>query len=194
LVAVVANPTPDLLRPLEQRIRRLEDALAHLQDLGHKAPADPERSGEQIQQAPPQMPPVLPAGPSSTALLLDVGKRLLDTAADVMAPPAPVVGRPYVRRQYGLFWDTIAQVRAGVRMYVDPRYRKPWHVVTLPPVLLTALLFSYYWVPGTSIPLIGFCLNKVVDLILVYVLFSVVDKEVRRYRETSPDLPSTLRL
>ena len=80
-------------------------------------------------------------------------------------------------------------------MYVDPRYRKPWHVVTLPPDLLAAILLSYWWVPGSSIPLlIGTTLNKVVDLVLAYVLFRVVDREVRRYRETSPDLPSALRL
>jgi hypothetical protein len=37
-------------------------------------------------------------------------------------------------------------------------------------------------------------LVKAVDLVLAFVLYKVLHRAVRRYRETSPDLPPSLRL
>jgi hypothetical protein len=45
-----------------------------------------------------------------------------------------------------------------------------------------------------GIPVVGGLLNKVIDLVLAFLLFKVLGHEARRYRETAPDLPPTLRL
>jgi hypothetical protein len=79
-------------------------------------------------------------------------------------------------------------------MFVDPRYRMSWAGRLVPLALAFAFVFSYWWVPGTSIPLVGFWLNKAADLAVAFVLFKVLTGEARRYRETAPDLPPTLRL
>ena len=193
--APVAQPVPDALRPLEQRVRRLEDALAQLQEQhGIETRFRLRPGGPQ----PPTPPPAAPAPPISTAVLLDVGKRLLGAGADaVRQAPAPPSGAPppsAPASSLWLFWDTLAEARAIVRMFVDPRYHLRWSARVLPLVVLAAILTSYYWVPGTTIPLLGSWINKAVDLILAFLLFKWLGHEARRYRQTSPDLPPTLRL
>ena len=78
-------------------------------------------------------------------------------------------------------------------MYVDPRYSMPWLGRLLPLVLLAAFIASYYWAPFTSVPGVGWLLNKALDLLIAFVLFKVLGHEARRYRETAPDLPPGLR-
>jgi hypothetical protein len=178
------------LLPLEQRVRRLEDAIAQLQDL----------QGIQTRvagRAPGPAPRAQPATParSSAELLLNVGKHLLGAAAAPAAPPAPQpppAPPPLSGRARGvwLLRDTVAEVRAILRMFVDPRYRMSWAGRIVAVGLVVAFVFSSWWVPGTSIPLV----NKAVDLVLAFVLFKVLGYEARRYRETAPDLPPTLRL
>jgi hypothetical protein len=87
-------------------------------------------------------------------------------------------------------------------MLVDPRYRMSWSGRFLPWILLCAILLSWFWIPFATLlysvpavgPLFGTLLVKVVDLALAFVMFKILGREVARYRETSPDLPSSLRL
>jgi hypothetical protein len=132
-------------------------------------------------------------------VLLDVGKRFLGAAAQIVPPtPAPVPSIPHPPNRSGvlwLLWDTWAEARAIVRMFVDPRYHLPWSARVLPLVVLAAILTSKYWIPGSSIPVLGeWLLVKLIDLLLAFVLFKWLGHEARRYRQTSPDLPSSLRL
>lgn len=80
-------------------------------------------------------------------------------------------------------------------MFVDPRYQLPWTARVLPLVMLAAILTSKYWIPGSSIPILGdWLLVKLINLLLAFVLFKWLGHEARRYRRTSPDLPPSLRL
>jgi hypothetical protein len=88
----------------------------------------------------------------------------------------------------------MAEGRAIVRMYVDPRYRLSWSGRFVPLILAVAFLTSCWWVPLASIPIFGTVIDKIIDLALGFVLFKVLSHEARRYRQTSPDLPPTLRL
>jgi hypothetical protein len=195
IAAPVALPAND--QALEQRIRRLEDALAQLQSqqgietriVGQPAPPRPPSN-------PPAAPPAAPAA-ASTAALFDMGKRLLGTAAEAITPTAAPPSPPATARARAVWflWDTWAEARAIVRMFVDPRYHLPWSARIFPIVLLAAILFSKYWVPGSSIPILGdWLLVKLVDTLLAFVLFNWLGHEARRYRQTSPDLPPSLRL
>jgi hypothetical protein len=184
------EPPPAPVLSLEDRVRRLEDALAVLQG---------QRAAEPPVVAPPPVPPPQavfvpsppvppPPSPPSTAVLVDVGKRFLGVASQVV-PPAEHTGILW------LLWDTWAEARAIVRMFVDPRYHLPWSARVLPLVVLGAILTSKYWIPGSSIPIVGdWLLVKLVDLLLAFLLFKWLGHEARRYRRTSPDLPSSLRL
>jgi hypothetical protein len=168
---------------LEDRLRRLEETLSRMA----QAPPAP-RPAEQIR-------PKTPAGPAEArgSFLSNIGKKLLaaavvpsgpvtiaDAAADPARAPRPVR-------------DALAEARAIYRMFVDPRYRLSLAGRLVPLGLVLAIVTSYIWVPGTSIPFLGRLLDKVVDLVLAYVLFKFLGHEARRYRETAPDLPPSLR-
>jgi len=204
----VAPPTaPAATLSLEERVRRLEEALTLLQEQravetrasSSPAPTRPPDPPPVAKVAPSPAAPAAAATPASTAVLLDVGKRLLGAAAQVVPsalPPVPNVAHPAERSGLlWLLWDTWAEARAIVRMFVDPRYHLPWSARVLPLVVLAAILTSKYWVPGSSIPFLGdWLLVKLIDLLLAFLLFKWLGHEARRYRQTSPDLPSSLRL
>ena len=59
-----------------------------------------------------------------------------------------------------------------------------------------AIATSWFWLPGTSLlpSVVTTLVMKVVDLVLAFVLWKVLHREVTRYRATSPDLPPSLRL
>jgi hypothetical protein len=173
-------PESPMALSLEQRVRLLEEAVMLLQD---RRPSEPRPA-----EARP-MPP-----PPPTAIRLDIGKSPpLATAVPASAPSiAPSVIRSSV---LWLLWDTWAEARAIVRMFIDPRYNLPWAARSLPLVLLAAILTSKYWVPFASVPFLGdWLLVKLVDLFLAFLLFKWLGHEARRYRQTSPDLPAKLRL
>jgi hypothetical protein len=192
LATIVAAPTAFVLPAsalesvvpaLEQRVRRLEDAIARLQS-GSTREAKP---AEQIRRE--RSEPALP-----TALLLDVGKRLLQPSEPKPVPPTAAAAPEGPANRRWLLAELVAEARAILRMFVDPRYRLSWFGRMVPLVLIAAIATSHWWVLGTSIPLFGTFLEKAVDLVLAFVLFKVLSHEARRYRETSPDLPQKLRL
>jgi hypothetical protein len=189
-VAPLALPGPEAApSPLEERVRRLEDELAQLRN----GKGLEVRVAVPFEHPPPVAVPVArPAATSTAGMLLDAGKRLLGAAATaVKKAPAEV-------KRAALFWEAVAEARAILRMYLDPRYRLSWLGRLVPPVLVLLIVTSGWWVPGSSVPVFGTffhpLLDKGIDLLLAFVLFKVLGHEARRYRETAPDLPPSLRL
>lgn len=148
-----------LVQTLEDRIRRLEDVLAAL----HTQTA--------IQEPPS----------SSGAAAIEHPLPAFETAL----PPAnwPPAAFP---SQRWLPFEMLAEIRAMIRMYFDPRYRLTWQTRLLPPLILLGMFLSYWILP--------FLIDRPVFLALAYVLFKVLTREATRYRITSPDLPPSLRL
>lgn len=194
-----ASRTPSL----EQRVRRLEELVALLQERR----AIPARVASVAAETPPMdrphearpVPPPTVPPPAATAVMLDLGKRLLGATSPVStAAPASIPNIPPPGNRTSLLWllrDTWAEARAIVRMFLDPRYQLPWSARVLPLLILAAILTSKFWVPGSSIPFLGdWLLVRFVDLLLAYLLFKWLGHEARRYRHTSPDLPANLRL
>lgn len=189
--AVPPPPPAEETLSLEQRVRRLEDALAQLH----------EQHGIETRIAPQPSP--RPAAPpvAATAALFDVGKRLFGAAAEAVThapPPSPAAAPPSSAGSgvLWLLWDTWAEARAIARMFVDPRYQLPWSSRLIPLVLLAAFLIpKKFWVPGAQIPFVGdWLLSAIIDLLLAFLLFKWLGHEARRYRQSSPDLPPSLRL
>jgi hypothetical protein len=180
-----AAPESPTALSLEQRVQHLEEVVRWLQD---RRPSQPRPAPSPIALTPPP-----------TAVQLDVNKRPQAPAAPVAtAVPVSMPGIVHSVTRGSvmwLLWDTWAEARAIVRMFVDPRYPLPWSARALPLVLLAAILTSRYWVPFASIPFLGdWLLVKLVDLLLAFLLFKWLGHEARRYRQTSPDLPANLRL
>jgi len=168
---------------LEERVRRLEDALAVLQDTRQIETRVAQRVADRLTQV-----TAIPVAEGASGRVPS-GKAI---KPEPSAPPRPSDLLAGARRSWLLF-DLIAEARIILRMYVDPRYSMTWTGRTLPLILLAAFLFSTYWVPLSGLPLIGYLVVKVVELLIAFVLFKLLFYEARRYREVSPDLPPSLR-
>jgi hypothetical protein len=188
--AALAPPAAIPLPPLEMRIRRLEDALAQLQAMRgaeHRVTAQPGRA------AVAEAAPAAPAPQAPTDKLWEFGKRVLSSPGETARALAAASGNDRVRAGW-LFVEIVTEARVIWRMFTDPRYRLSWTGRIAPPVLVALVVVSSWWVPLTGIPVFGMILDKVIDLVMAFVLFKILGHEARRYRETAPDLPPSLRL
>lgn len=88
--------------------------------------------------------------------------------------------------------ETLAEMRAMQRMFVDPRYSLSWIGRIVPLTLAILFVVPSYWVPGSL--LLGWIIERPVQLLVAYLLIRTLQWEARRYRETAPDLPPSLRL
>jgi hypothetical protein len=185
---------------LEQRIKRLEEAVAQLQDTSTIEARVAERITTQITSQLNQN-----RGPSireTTGLIVDAGRRLLPAALGAVQDQAAGTDtsstankQPFWRRWFLL--DLLVELRAIFWMFVDPRYRLGWPTRIVALALLAAIATSRLWPPAsllTDVYILGTLVDKVVDLALAYLLWKILSHEARRYRQTAPDLPPTMRL
>ena len=166
---------------LESRIHRLEAEIARMRDSAtpdmrftrHEAAGAVHKSAGFWSRL------LGPSGPAKST-------------SGTSAPPSMV---PHSVHHAWLLLDALAELRGMYWMFFDPRYHLSW-AARLAPLGFVALIFtSYYWTPGTSLPFfVGTVVEKLCDLILAYFLFKLLSYESRRYRETAPDLPHSLRL
>jgi hypothetical protein len=185
---------------LEQRIQRLEEAVAQLQDTSPMEARVAERITAQITSQLNQN-----RGPSireTTGLIVDAGRRLLPAALGAVQDQA-AAGDPSASANKQPFWrrwflvDLLVELRAIFWMFVDPRYRLGWPTRIVAVLLVTAIATSTFWPPAslvTGIAVLGPLVDKVVDLVLAYLLWKILSHEARRYRQSAPDLPPTMRL
>jgi hypothetical protein len=200
---VPANGTSPRVAALEDRVRRLEDVVASLQDTRPLEERVLEGLTARLERA--RNPSDLA---NSAGLIIDAGRRLLPAAvgalqegvnaADAEAQ-AQARGAAGSNRRPWLLFEVYADLRTMMRMYVDPRYRMGWQGRILPVALLGAIVTSWFWLPGTATlgaisSALGTLYMKAFDLAIAFVLCKVVHREVQRYREISPDLPPSLRL
>ena len=177
---------------LENRVQRLEDAVAQLQDTRPIEEHVVERVADRMDRN--RIHPIR----DTTGIIIEAGRRLLPaTLASVQetAPPpaAPVTKSPL--GWTGMLWELLIEIRAIFFMFVDPRYRLGWPTRILTVVLLAAIATSLFWPPMSMLPsVLATILDKIVDLALSYILWKVLIHEARRYRQTAPDLPSSMRL
>lgn len=190
-------PTAAVPAPLESRLQRLEMELAQLRTAPTRdSRLAVARAGDAtLPAAVPDPAAEVVRGPGR--FWTDLGRRLAAPSAPAAAAPRAVgpssLVPPGVRRSWAL-WDAITELRAMYWMFFDPRYRLSWIARLAPPVILAMIATSLYWMPGTILPYVGAVIDKIGDLILAYILFKLLSNEARRYRETAPDLPPSLRL
>jgi hypothetical protein len=172
------NGPPSPAETMEERLRRLEDALANLQDTHTVEQRIVERVSERLTPAaaPPAAPPH-PA-PAEQRLLPAPGLQLplpLTTAA-LSALPGTV-------HQAWLLYDMWTELRAMVRMFLDRRYRVSWGTRLLVLVLVPVILLSHFIVPLATIQWVGPILDKLIGLFLAFFLYKGLSREAARYRQ-----------
>lgn len=161
---------------LEQRVRRLEEALALLQQ-GKPSPG----------------PTPTPAGPNGGPITA-TPPAAIPTARPLPDPP-PGRTPPVAKKGTSwLFWDMLVELRVFWRMYTDPRYEMTWFSRLVPLALVVIFFLSSWFLPLASVPIFGWVFEKIGQLVVAYVLVKSLSSEARRYRQTAPDLPASLRL
>ena len=197
----VAAPPPDqetappgngLAEGLEQRLRRLEEAVAQLQDTRELEERLWERmSGRAAENQPASL------RESATQVMVEAGRRLLPAAVEMMSQPAvsppvatPMSQPPVLPRYNWLVWDMYKEVQDTIRMFLDSRYQVSWTARLVPFTALILMLLSGF-LPTNNIPIIGMLLEKVLDLVLAFMAYKALSREVHRYREALCYLPAT---
>lgn len=187
----------------EERLRRLEDSLAQLQDLNQIESRVAERVATQIRKDLPaerktssvDSAKARATNDAASNVIWSFGRQLLGGGTRTKSLRNETNGHQTSDHQpVSFLWSTVADLRAMVYMFVDPRYSAPVWGRGAAVLLVLAFLFSAWWAPGAMIPLVGWLIVKVFELLVAFVLIKVLTYEARRYRQTAPDLPSSLRL
>jgi hypothetical protein len=170
---------------LEQRVQRLEDSVAALQDTRALEDRVAERVVGRLSRKRKT------AGSESSGLLASTMPAALGFLGGQGDTPQPGDGASTSLRRPWLFWDTVLEARAMMRMFFDPRYRPTWLARVVPLVLVIAIATSWIWLPGTSLLHSGLMtlVDKTVDLVLAFFAFKILHREARRYREVIADSP-----
>jgi hypothetical protein len=168
--------------PLEQRVCRLEDAVAALQNTKELEERLVERVTRRTRRDNAK------ALKESAGAIMEAGKQILPSTLSILHSQAEhaeqhLAGAPGARRPWILF-EAYAEARAMVRMFLDPHFRLSWPARLLPALLLFAILTSWLWLPGTSLlPSVMTVVDKLVDLILAFLAYKVLSREAQRYRD-----------
>jgi hypothetical protein len=193
---------PMLPLDVEERLRRLEEAVALLQDtkrieeqvlsrIEQKRPAAPVA---QVAQAPvarvAQAPVAAVAGPPRplSGELAMAGRVLLPAAVGAvraqseLAQAAPSVSA----KPPWLIFEMAAELRAMFWMFFDRRYQVQWFT-WLAPILAIVLAFNaWFFLGGTALFGFGHLLEKLIDLPIAYTTYKVLQRESLRYRQAFP--------
>ncbi len=170
-------PARNGLEAVEQRVHRLEDAVAALQDTRQLEDRLVERVAERIRHT-------APVAQEPGAMIVEGHRPLLPRALEwVRTQAVPMAGAPESAGRSWLILDAWTEARSMLHMFFDPRYRLGWGVRGLTVGLLTLILLTSWIIPGTGLPVVGFVLDKVLDLILAFFLYKILSRESRRYRE-----------
>src|SRR5258708_6925414 len=171
-----ALPDAAQIAALEQRIQRLEDAVAQLQDTRPIEERVVERVADRINRN--RHHPVR----NTTGMIIEAGRQLLPAALapvpEQMPPPEQPAAAKSSVMWAALRWELLVELRAIFRMVVDPRFRLGWPTRILTVVLLVAIATSKFWPPMSMLPdPVATILDKIVDLAFAYMLWKVLIHE-----------------
>jgi hypothetical protein len=165
------NPPAWDVENLEQRVQRLEDAVASLQDTWPLEERVVQRVTERLQGQ---------AGPPTNA----VADKIIaspPTGPVLVTSPTPPSPAFSLNRQGWLLVDALRELRAIVHMFFDVRYHMAWSTRLIVIVLLVLILLSHWWLPFGMVPVLGGVLDKVVDLVLAFFVYKALSREAQRY-------------
>jgi hypothetical protein len=166
--------------PLEQRVQRLEDAVATLQDTKRLEDRLADRITKRLKRESPQATPV------SGEVLVAAGRQLLPAAMDMIRIQTDNAERrlllpPVTGKQPWLLLDFYVEMRSIVRLYLDRRYRVTWMARVVPLAALFIVLFSWFFLSGIWI--VGPVLDRVLLVVLAFFVYKVLSREVQLYRQ-----------
>jgi hypothetical protein len=167
------------LESLQQRVHQLEDAVATLQDTRQLEDHLVGRVAERLARTPAHH------GNNTAGIIIEAGRHLLPAALEAVRTPEPPPEPGAAARPAWLLVELYTELRAIYWMFLDPRYRLTWTARLVTPIILF-FMFSFWFFFDARLLFVGTLLDKVVDALLVVVLYKVLVREARRYRTAYP--------
>ena len=194
VVAADGHDHDETVEVLEQRVRRLEDAVAAMQDTQLMEDRVVERVRQRVELHHVE-------APRSGGIILNAARMLLPKPVEEVPPEAPADGSadgqsaasataapPIDAPKPGwLLTDFYRELRDMAQMFADYRYRMSWSGKVVPVAAIVIALLSWMLISG--IPLIGGVLDRVIDLVLIVLVYKSMVREVQRYRELLSRVP-----
>lgn len=180
---VIENMETKSSLEIEARVTRLENALANLQDQGLLEERIVTKLGGRIQKN-ENTSPFTPVKTSGAEILTPA---YLEDVVEVPGLNPLIAGKWF-------FSEIVPELRAMSCMFFDPRYRLGAWNKAVPAGLFLLIILSGYWVPFSSLPVVGSLFDSIIMLGLGYFLIKILSAEARRYRQLAPGLPKSLRL
>ncbi len=168
---------------IEARVIRLENALANLQDQGLLEERILTRIGGRLQNNEN----VAPFNPVKTSAAEIITPGYVEDVVEVPGLNPFIAGKWF-------FNEIVPELRAMSCMFFDPRYRLGAWNKAVPAGIFLLIILSGYWVPFSSLPVVGSLIDSIIMLGLGYFLIKILSAEARRYRQLAPGLPKSLRL
>jgi hypothetical protein len=183
---------------LEQRLERLEHAIASLQDIHGLEQRIAERIERQLEVRRPEAPheekvtarkkfsvPLLagflppPRGTENAAPAPEELAKLPQAASLLGVSPQAV-------HEVFWAWEVLRELRLMLRMFLDVSYRVAWWVRIFAVVMLLAMLTAHLWVPlSAETWILGFpgrILQTLVVVILGFFFYKVLSREAKKYQ------------
>jgi len=183
---------PESGESMESRIRRLEAAIAAMQDtrLMEERVVDKVVSRIDQPQAPPAPQQAAPAGAptDSSAAMLPEMMHSVGSQLDAMTSPAASSDGSLFSAKTWLLTDIIQEVRTFFTLYFDFRYKTTLAAKIVPPVAFVLFVLSWTVMHG-SMPFIGSVFDYVFDFVLAIVVYKTLQREAARYRAAVETLP-----
>jgi hypothetical protein len=175
--------TAGAAEPLEERVRRLEDAVASMQDTRGLEDRVVERLAERITRPPAR---------TATGVLVEASRRMLPAAVSlVQSPPQGAAGPAALPTgdapSRWLIFDVYDEVRTIIRMIFDRRYHC-WSVRLIPVVALGLVLFSWIFIHGLL--LVGPLIDRAFDVVVVFVASAALSRKAAHYRAALAQAPA----
>jgi hypothetical protein len=183
--AALENPPPALMPTLEDRVRQLEDQVAGLRDSRKLEDRLTERVARRLERK-----------QASTAIKVPLATVAEPTKPPPMAAIAPPPDLPPVvviegksAKQPWLILDIVTEFKAMLQMFLDVRYRvfyMNWQTKAYPLLLLGLIVVSGLTI--SYIPIVGPVLDRIVELVIAFLLYKVLSREAHRYKEIGPQI------
>ena len=170
--AAVEHPTD-----IEQRLRRLEAAVAALQDTQIMEERVAERVVQKLKRTP------LKALRDSASVIVDVGKSMVPLKTE----PSGTQPKPEentVEKPGWLLLDLWSEVRTFGRMLFDHRYPFSYAGRFGPVIIACTYIFSWLFLAGS---IVGGTLDRILAIVLAFLLYKIMSREVQRYRAMFPN-------
>ena len=159
---------PERIHHLENEVADLRDTIARFAELVIGEVKNLRQSHAELPVFPPAIAGDLP---------------ITHTSRGNPAPSVPTTRRPW------LLMELLRDFGATFRMYLDPRYRVRRATQMMVPLVFGLFALNcYFFNIVFSVPFVSSGLEKVIDIVLAFLLYIVIHREIVRYRQVLAQL------